>query len=251
MVAGSPAQIGLKLDDDETASSGAEKGAEKGADGGADGGEGSTVGFMQALAIPGVARYALVYGFLKYVNYAMFFWLPFLLTSRFDTQTANVISSLYSVGLMFGGVFVGWLSDLFGGRRASVIGAAFVLLLPLLGSFAVYSDAMATWLLVALLTLLGVLVGGPNNMITSAVAADLSEHPSIGGSTRSLGTVVGIINGTGSLISAFGLMAIGPLQIWGGWAAVWYMLVVCILVSGTLLAPTILKELADVRLILN
>ena len=251
MVAGSPAQIGLKLDDDETASSGAEKSAEKGADGGADGGEGSTVGFMQALAIPGVARYALVYGFLKYVNYAMFFWLPFLLTSRFDTQTANVISSLYSVGLMFGGVFVGWLSDLFGGRRASVIGAAFVLLLPLLGSFAVYSDAMATWLLVALLTLLGVLVGGPNNMITSAVAADLSEHPSIGGSTRSLGTVVGIINGTGSLISAFGLMAIGPLKIWGGWAAVWYMLIMCILVSGTLLAPTILKELADVRLILN
>ena len=110
---------------------------------------------------------------------------------------------------------------------------------------------MATWLLVALLTLLGVLVGGPNNMITSAVAADLSEHPSIGGSTRSLGTVVGIINGTGSLISAFGLMAIGPLKIWGGWAAVWYMLIMCILVSGTLLAPTILKELADVRLILN
>ena len=52
------------------------------------------------------------------------------------------------------------------------IRSAFVLLLPLLSSFAVYSnrdsDAMATWLLVALLTLLGVLVGG------------------LGGSTRSL-----------------------------------------------------------------
>jgi len=27
------------------------------------------------------------------------------------------------------------------------------------------------------------------------VAADLAEHPSIGGNTRSLGTVTGIING--------------------------------------------------------
>jgi len=72
------------------------------------------------------------------------------------------------------------------GLKLYSIRSAFVLLLPLLGSFAVYSDAMATWLLVALLTLLGVLVGGLNNMITSAVAADLSEHPSIGGSTRSL-----------------------------------------------------------------
>ena len=41
-------------------------------------------------------------------------------------------------------------------------------------------------------------MGGPNNIITSAVAADLAEHPSIGGNTRSLGTVTGIINGSGS-----------------------------------------------------
>ena len=32
------------------------------------------------------------------------FWLPFFLSIHFDPQSANVISSLYSVGMMPGGV---------------------------------------------------------------------------------------------------------------------------------------------------
>ena len=59
--------------------------------------EGGTVGFMQALQIPGVVQYATAFGFFKFVNYAMFFWLPFFLALHFDPQSANVISSLYSV----------------------------------------------------------------------------------------------------------------------------------------------------------
>ena len=56
---------------------------------------------------------------------------------------------------------------------------------------------------------LGPCIGGPNNIITSAVAVDLAEHPTIGGNTRSLGTVTGIINGSGSITAALGLMIIG------------------------------------------
>eukprot|EP00964_Phaeocystis_antarctica_P153195 scaffold121335_cov24-Phaeocystis_antarctica.AAC.1 len=54
-----------------------------------------------------------------------------------------------------------------------------------------YSDVMNPILLLFMLGVMGILVGGPNNIITSAVAADLAEHPSIGGNTRSLGTVTG------------------------------------------------------------
>ena len=57
--------------------------------------------------------------------------------------------------------------------------------------FAMYSDVMNPILLLFMLGVMGILVGGPNNIITSAVAADLAEHPSIGGNTRSLGTVTG------------------------------------------------------------
>ena len=97
------------------------------------------------------------------------------------------------------------------------------------------------------LGLMGILVGGPNNIITSAVAADLAEHPSIGGNSRSLGTVTGIINGSGSITAAFGLMAIGPLQTMGGWSAVWYLLIACVVAGTLLMAPKIKKEILDHR----
>merc|ERR1719482_2633645 len=146
----------------------------------------------------------------------MFFWLPFFLSLHFDTQSANIISSLYSVGMMPGGVIVGYVSDMLDGRRACVIAC-----------------------------LMGLLVGGPNNIITSAVAADLADHPSIGGNTRSLGTVTGIINGSGSITAAMGLMVIGPLQTMGGWTAVWYFLIACVLTRTALMGPKIYKELTD------
>merc|ERR1712066_955232 len=146
---------------------------------------------------------------------------------------------------MPGGVIVGFVSDLYDGRRACVIATFMVVLAPLLWVFAIYSDVMPPVLLLCLLGLMGILVGGPNNIITSAVAADLAEHPSIGGNARSLGTVTGIINGSGSIIAAIGLMFIGPLKSLGGWAAVWYFLIMCVLTGTALMGPKIYKELTD------
>lgn len=193
-----PSEAGLETAEDR-----------KAAESGAPAEAGGTIGFMQALRIPNVIGYALAFGFFKFVNYAMFFWLPFFLSIHFDPQAANVISSLYSFGMMPGGVIVGWVSDLFGGRRACVIAVFMCFLAPLLWFFALYSATMSPVLLLILLMVMGILVGGPNNIITSAVAADLADDPSIGGNTRSLGTVTGIINGSGSITAAFGLMVIG------------------------------------------
>lgn len=204
-----------------------------------------TIGFMQALMIPNVLGYAIAFGFFKFVNYAMFFWLPFFLSLHFDPQSANVISSLYSVGMMPGGVIVGFVSDLYDGRRACVIATFMVALAPLLWVFAMFSNTMSPVLLLVLLGVMGILVGGPNNIITSAVAADLADHPSIGGNTRVLGTVTGIINGSGSITAALGLTLIGPLQKAGGWTAVWYFLIACVATGTALMGPKIYKEITQ------
>jgi len=232
-----PSEVGIETEEDLTKKAAPSASAASS--------EGSTVGFVQALKIPGVVQYATAFGFFKFVNYAMFFWLPFFLALHFEPQSANVISSLYSVGMMPGGVIVGWVSDLYDGRRACVIATFMAILAPLLWVFAMYSDVMNPILLLFLLGLMGILVGGPNNIITSAVAADLAEHPSIGGNTRSLGTVTGIINGSGSITAAFGLMLIGPLQDMGGWTAVWYFLILCVVVGTLLMGPKIKKELFE------
>jgi sugar phosphate permease len=295
-----PSEVGCESEDDKRAAASLL----------ASGGSASkqeTITFMQALMIPNVLGYAIAFGFFKFVNYAMFFWLPFFLSLHFDPQKANVISSLYSFGMMPGGVIVGYVSDLFDGRRACVIAVFMSLLAPLLWVFAMFSDTMPPVLLLVLLGLMGILVGGPNNIITSAVAADLADHPSIGGNTRVLGTVTGIINGSGSITAAFGLMLIGtraarvlctpclparllatwqgtsserqtctfarpgrlsyarkgprehrraharalpactrrtgPLQEMGGWTAVWYFLIACVVVGTALMGPKIYKEI--------
>jgi OPA family glycerol-3-phosphate transporter-like MFS transporter 1/2 len=230
-----PSEVGIETD-------AAKKAAATVASGGEAGG---AIGFVDALKIPGVIAYSTAFGFFKFVNYAMFFWLPFFLALHFDAQSANVISSLYSVGMMPGGVIVGWVSDLFDGRRACVIAVFMGLLVPLLWMFAMFADVMNPVLLLVLLGMMGILVGGPNNIITSAVAADLAEHPSIGGNTRSLGTVTGIINGSGSITAALGLMLIGPLQTLGGWTAVWYFLIACVIAGTSLMGPKIYKEIVD------
>jgi sugar phosphate permease len=88
-----------------------------------------------------------------------------------------------------------------------------VLLVPCLGTFAVAADDMPPAALLIMLLIMGTLVGGPNNIITSAVAADLASHPSIAGSKKSLGTVTGLINGSGSITASIGLLAVGPLKV--------------------------------------
>merc|ERR1712038_2080688 len=193
--------------------------------------------YANALRIPMVAQYAIAFGFFKLTNYVLFFWLPYFLGKTFDPVTANLIAALYSVGMMPGGIIVGVVSDLFGGRRASVIGTFMSALIVFLAIFSQKSEELGAVPLLIMLAIMGILVGGPNNIITSAVAADLASHPSVKGSAKSLGTVTGLINGIGSITASLGLLFVGPIQDNYGWAAIWYFLILCTMI-GTLLMST-------------
>mmetsp|Transcript_30227 Transcript_30227/g.42830 ORF Transcript_30227/g.42830 Transcript_30227/m.42830 type:complete len:317 (+) Transcript_30227:592-1542(+) len=202
------------------------------------------ISYRAALAIPMVAQYAVAFGFFKLTNYVLFFWLPYFLGKNFDPVTANLIASLYSVGMMPGGIIVGYVSDLFGGRRAAVIGTFMALLIIFLSVFATCSEKLTPVPLLIMLGCMGILVGGPNNIITSAVAADLASHPSVRGNNKSLGTVTGLINGCGSITASIGLLAVGPLQDNFGWASVWIFLIGCTGIGTLLMSPKIVQELS-------
>jgi len=210
--------------------------------------ESKPIGFLRALLLPGVISYSMAFGFFKLINYAMFFQLPTILSSNYDSSTSDIISALYSVGMMPGGCICGFLSDLYGGRRACVIATFMALLCPLLVALAQWMPVMPIELLLVLLCVMGCLVGGPNNIITSAVAADLAENPSLNGNRKSLGTVTGIINGTGSIIAALGQIVIPLLHEHGlargvGYRYVWYFLVLCTVMGTALLGKKIEREL--------
>lgn len=208
------------------------------------------IGIKEAFLLPNVMGYAIAFGFFKLINYAMFFQLPVILSANFDPATANIVSALYSVGMMPGGIVCGWVSDLYGGRRACVCATMMVLLVPLLLVLAFFMESIPTVSLLVLLCFMGCLVGGPNNIITSAVAADLADDPSIAGSAKALGTVTGIINGSGSVTAAFGQLAIPVLSAWGvtdgvGYRYVWLFLVLCTCIGTALLGPKITRELFE------
>eukprot|EP00457_Paulinella_chromatophora_P003878 gb/GEZN01003886.1/.p1 GENE.gb/GEZN01003886.1/~~gb/GEZN01003886.1/.p1 ORF type:complete len:487 (+),score=69.93 gb/GEZN01003886.1/:229-1689(+) len=203
---------------------------------------------IKAICIPNVLSYACAFGFFKLVNYAMFFQLPLILTANFTSSTANLISSLYSFGMMPGGIVCGWLSDLYGGRRALVCATMMCFLVPLLILFAFYMDQLPIVVVLALLCLMGCLVGGPNNIITSAVATDLSEHPATRGYARATGTVTGIINGSGSVVAALGQIAIPYLSAAGkrdgvSYRYVWLFLVLSTILGTALMWPKIYEEI--------
>jgi len=199
--------------------------------------------YAAALRIPMVAQYAFAFGFFKLTNYVLFFWLPYFLGKHFDPVTANLIASLYSVGMMPGGIIVGYVSDLFGGRRASVIGTFMAALFVFLFVFSQKSEELTAVPLLIMLGIMGILVGGPNNIITSAVAADLASHPSVRGNNKSLGTVTGLINGCGSITASIGLLAVGPLQAAFGWGSVWLFLMGCTFTGTALMGSKIKEEL--------
>lgn len=202
----------------------------------------TAISYSAALKIPMVAQYAMAFGFFKLTNYVLFFWLPYFLGKNYDPVTANLIASIYSFGMMPGGIIVGVVSDWFGGRRACVIGAFMSLLMVFLFIFSLTSETLDPMALLIMLCIMGILVGGPNNIITSAVAADLASHPSVKGNNKSLGTVTGLINGTGSIVASAGLLAVGPLTVKFGWYAVWIYLMFATACGTLLMGPKIWEE---------
>jgi sugar phosphate permease len=65
------------------------------------------------------------------------------------------------------------------------------------------------WVYYILVPVVGILTGGPSNIISSAIAADLAQTPSVSGDEEALATVTGIIDGTGGFGAALGQTLIG------------------------------------------
>jgi MFS transporter, OPA family, solute carrier family 37 (glycerol-3-phosphate transporter), member 3 len=177
----------------------------------------SSIGFIEALRIPGVIRYSISYLCLKMANYAMFFWLPFYLShtiynGKMDSSgKANDLSTLYDIGQIIGGIAGGYVSDRLNARSPVIV----FMLIPSIGIFFLFNNS-TLMMLTILIPAAGFLLGGPANILSGAVAADLGTHQSLAGNSRALGTVSGIIDGTGSVGAAIGQYVIILLANCGG-----------------------------------
>ncbi|UJR25073.1 hypothetical protein I4U23_006433 [Adineta vaga] len=181
--------------------------------------------FWRAWFLPGVFMYSICYACLKLVNYSFFFWLPFYLHSKFSWQEsdADLLSTLYDVGGIIGGIVGGLLSDLIGFRSIVVV-PTLLLAIPTLFIFSGLPNNKA--LNGFIMTVTGVFIGGPANMISAAITADLGRQEVLAASDQALSTVTGIVDGTGSFGAAIGQVLIPVIQKqWNDWRFVFYFFV--------------------------
>ncbi|XP_033048356.1 sugar phosphate exchanger 3 isoform X4 [Trachypithecus francoisi] len=200
------------------------------------------ISFYQACCLPGVIPYSLAYACLKLVNYSFFFWLPFYLSNNFGWKEAEAdkLSIWYDVGGIVGGTLQGFISDVLQ-KRAPVLALS---LLLAVGSLVGYSRSPNDKAINALLmTVTGFFVGGPSNMISSAISADLGRQELIQGSSEALATVTGIVDGSGSIGAAVGQYLVSLIRDKLGWMWVFYFFILMTSCTIVFISPLIVREI--------
>ena len=199
------------------------------------------VGFIQACLLPGVGLYALSFACLKMVNYSFFFWLPTYLSQglHWDDKLSDRLSNFYDVGQIGGGIVTGVATDIMG-KRSPIVCAMLALSMVSIYAYSVLGTTVVSNMV--LMTLTGLLVGGPSCIISTAITADLGKHETLRGNAKALGTVAGIIDGTGSVGAAVGQYLVGVVSRYGGWKWVFYFLVILQGVSLLLILPVLVRE---------
>ncbi|XP_024901687.1 sugar phosphate exchanger 3 isoform X4 [Pteropus alecto] len=187
-------------------------------------------------------EYSVAYACLKLVNYSFFFWLPFYLSNNFGWKEADAdkLSIWYDVGGIIGGTLQGFISDVLQ-KRAPVLALS---LLLAIGSLVGYSRSPNDKSINALLmAVTGFFIGGPSNMISSAISADLGRQDLVQGSSEALATVTGIVDGTGSIGAAVGQYLVSLIQDNLGWMWVFYFFILMTSCTILFISPLLVREI--------
>ncbi|KAJ0983579.1 hypothetical protein J5N97_011834 [Dioscorea zingiberensis] len=208
------------------------------------------VGFFKAWRIPGVAPFAFCLFFSKLVAYTFLYWLPFYLSQtvidgkHLSDSTSGLLSTLFDVGGVVGGILAGHISDRLNARALTA--ATFMYCaIPALLLYRIFGGVSLFWNVILML-ITGIFVNGPYALITTAVSADLGTHSSLNGNSRALATVTAIIDGTGSVGAAIGPLLTGYLSA-KSWSAVFIMLMLSAFVAGLLLTRLVVAEVTEKR----
>lgn len=157
-------------------------------------------------------------------------------------KTAGILSTVFDIGGVFGGISAGFISDMIKARALTSV-AFLSLSIPVLIMYRVYGS-VSMFINIGLMFISGLLVNGPYALITTAVAADLGTQDSIKGNGRALATVTAIIDGTGSVGAALGPLLAGYISS-RGWNSVFFMLIVSIFFAGLFLVRLAKAEIKE------
>ncbi|KIH47221.1 hypothetical protein ANCDUO_22721 [Ancylostoma duodenale] len=154
--------------------------------------EGEPISIIKAVLLPGVLAYCLCNACLKLVNYAFFFWLPLYLTEAYQWEEAKAdeLSVWYDIGGIVGSVAGGYISDKLGYRSPLIV----LMLSASLGALFIYSHAGPALIWNAfLMTIVGITISGPYNLIVGTISIDLGSQPVLANNAQNLLAIVCIL----------------------------------------------------------
>ncbi len=181
--------------------------------------------------------YGASYFFIKFIRYALLFWLPYYLstTVSYAADVAANLASAFELGGVLGVIVVGTLSDRC--RSLSRAALAALSLLALAAALLAYVW-LSTLGLVANalgLALVGGLLFGPDALLSGAAAQDA-------GGARAASAAAGFVNGVGSIGAAIEGLAVPALSARFGWKALFPLLMLLALAASLALLPALLSS---------
>ncbi len=172
------------------------------------------------------------YFFIKYVRYALLFWLPYYLsgTLGYTAERAAYVSNAFEAGGILGVIVIGMLSDRV--RRLSRTALSMTSLVGLGLSLLLCAalprhDVLLT---VAALALVGALLFGPDALLSGAAAQDV-------GGAAAAATATGLVNGVGSLGGMLEGVTLPAVSAHFGWQAMFPLLAALALCAALALIP--------------
>ncbi|HEY6557344.1 MAG TPA: MFS transporter [Polyangiaceae bacterium] len=181
--------------------------------------------------------YATSYFFIKFIRYALLFWLPYYLTKRlgYAEDDAAYASTAFEVGGIVGVIVIGTLSDRVARLSRSMLAATWLGGLAVLLLFYGWYAGTSVLANVSILALVGAALFGPDSLISGAAAQDA-------GGRHAAATATGFVNGVGSLGAILEGFAVPLLTARFGWDALFPVLVGLAVCAALALLPALRRR---------
>jgi sugar phosphate permease len=193
-----------------------------------------------AFRSPVLWSFGISYFFIKYVRYALLFWLPYYLsgTLGYAVDRAAYVSNAFEAGGIVGVIVLGIFSDRV--RRLSRATMSLFSLIALAGALLACASFTQHNLVftIAALAFVGALLFGPDALLSGAAAQDV-------GGAAAAGTATGLVNGIGSIGGMLEGVTLPAISAHFGWQAMFPLLAGLALCGALALLPAARRP--DVR----
>ena len=177
--------------------------------------------------------YGASYCTIKFIRYALLFWLPYFLAKKrgYGEEQAGYVSVAFEVGGVAGVIALGIASDRLKRYSRSLLSA--VGLVALTFALLSYSriDSSSTWTNVIGLALIGAALFGPDALLSGAASQDA-------GGPHAAATATGFVNGMGSMGAVLEGLVVPAISRRYGWDAVFHLFIGLAVLGALLLVPT-------------